>query len=84
MPTKIKYFDCKTSGLGHCWHCDSKTNFILETQKEEIFCCLACAVSKYKSRKLHRKVRMFEKLKRANSKKKLHTKNGQRGMKAPG
>ena len=78
MARKIKYYDCKTSGLGSCWHCDAKTNFVLETQKDEIFCCFACAVSKYKSPKLHRKVRMFEKSRRDDLRNKLHVKKGQK------
>lgn len=77
MATKIKYYNCKTAGLGHCWWCDSKTNFILDNGRDEIFCCFACAIQHYKSSKLRRKVRMFERLKKAKNSKNLHLKKEQ-------
>ncbi len=84
MSKKITYSDCKTSGLGLCWFCNSKTNYILDNLKEEIFCCFFCAVKHNKSAKLRRKVRnleqMLRKSKISENSKILQGKKGQNAI----
>lgn len=78
MVRKISYSDCKTKGMGTCWYCDSKTNYVLDDETNELFCCFACAVLHYKSSKLRRKVKNLEKTKRSESRGNLHIKNEQK------
>jgi len=64
MVKRILYYDCKTAGLGSCRYCKASTNYILDTEEEEIYCCFACAIKNYKSKKLHRKIRGLEQIRK--------------------
>lgn len=60
MSRKIKYYDCKTAGHGLCYFCEKPTNYIFDNEKEEYFCCFACAVKHTKNRKVLNKIRRLE------------------------
>lgn len=58
--SRVRYYDCKTAGYGLCYYCDAKTNYIFDNEKEEYFCCFACAVKHTKNKKVLNKIRSLE------------------------
>ena len=80
MAFKINYSECKSAGLGLCWFCENKTNFILNVESEQIFCCFCCALFNYKSSKIIRKVRTLERMRKGENSKILHGKKSQNAM----